>query len=419
MVDLAYDAYRNAEVGLLGSVLIDAESCISELVLLINEDDFIHAEFKAIWKVIEELHRESEPIDIYVVKSHAGSAYTKLVETIADYTPSAANWETYAKELKRHSKLFKVRDITNKIIEDTNVSATADIKEIREYAEQLLTVLEDNDNIKNEFTFRKMFLNFVQNSSKEKEPLDFGMKILNDGMMSEAGDYILIGATPSVGKTCLSLQFAISIAESGKRVMYFSYETTQSKIMERILSCQGHIPYQWIKRNENSEKWMAQAVAVGRRLQNIFFTVVEASGMTVDNIRSRAIKYGADVIFIDYIQQVAHTNSNLTEFQRVTEVSRSIQQLCQKNKITTIALSQFSRLQDGKKPVLSSFRSSGQLEQDINIGILFYRPEELKEGEEDHQRIFEIAKNKDGKIGRIRMWFDGDYQTFTVMDDRR
>lgn len=418
-MDLMLESYKNAEVGLLGSVLIDAESCISELSLFINADDFAHAEFKTIWNIIEDLHAENEPIDIYVVKSRAGDAYTRLIETIADYTPTSVNWKIYAKEVKRHAKLFKVNEVTQKIAKETETGTATDLGIVRGCAEELVNILESCDNIKNEFTFDEMFQYFMQNAGKKKEPLNFGMSVLNDNIMCEAGDYVLIGATPSVGKTCISLQFAISMAESGKNVMYFSYETTQAKLMERIISCQGHINYQHIKRQEHTEEWAAQAVAVGRRLHRLPFTVVEAAGMTVDNIRSRAIKGGADVVFIDYIQQVAHPDSRLNEFQRVTEVSRGIQHLCQKYKITTIALSQCARIPDGKKPTLSSFRSSGQLEQDINIGILFYRPEELQEGEEDHKRIFDIAKNKDGKKGMIRMWFDGDYQTFSVVDDRR
>lgn len=419
MIEQQLEAYRAAEVGLLGSILIDADYCLAEASLIINEDDFVSPPFKNLWNIIMDLHRSNTPVDAYVVKSRAGGMYQDLIDGLIVQTPTAANWEAYAKELKRHSKLLRSSKIASDFLEESNGNF-ADTDSLREKAEQLVTVLENSDNIKNEFTLHEMVKAFLDDMQKEKKYLDWGSPTFNQSIMCEAGDYILIGATPSTGKTALALQLAIQIAKSGKKVMFFSYETTSKKLMERVMACQGHISYQLIKngiKEDNKATWK-EITDTSHRIYKLPFTVVESAGMTVDDIRSKAIRFGADVIFIDYIQQVAHKNEKLTEFQRVTEVSRAIQQLCQKYKITTVALSQFSRLPEGKKPVLSSFRSSGQLEQDINVGILFYRPEELQEGEEDTKRILEIAKNKDGKLGKIRLYFDGDYQTFTVQEGR-
>lgn len=94
-----------------------------------------------------------------------------------------------------------------------------------------------------------------------------------------------------------------------------------------------------------------------------------------------------------------------------------IQKLCKKYKITTIALSQLSRPQNGStKPTMHSLRSSGQLEQDEDIGFLLYRPEPLEEGIPDEKRVFDAVKLKDSKIMKVKMHFEGKYQMFSVVD---
>lgn len=410
--------YKEIEVGLLGSILIAADECLEEVVLELKPDDFLSAEGKRIFETILALYNEGVYVDTYTVKNRAGKAYNGLIDGIVIATPSGANWRAYLHELKRLSKLKKTAEWARRIYNDS-LSPAADIDTVRHEAEELLTTIENSDARKIEFDISQLSVDFIKNIDKPKEYLDWGMGTLNKAMLCERGDYALIGATPSVGKTAIALQIAIDMAKKGLRIVFFSCETASKKIMERVYSCQSRVSYDAIRRRILNDRQKSDLYNTAKWLSKLQFTVIESAGFTVEDIRAKAIKLKADVIFIDYIQLVCHRNEKLTEYARVTEVSRGIQQMCQKYKITTIALSQFGRLQDGRKPTLSNFRSSGQLEQDINFGILFYRPEDIQEGEEDNKRIFEIAKNKDGKLAKIRMNFEGDFQTFTVVDDLR
>ena len=384
----------------------------------ITVDNFLSPSSKTIWKAIYDLHNDGQPVDPYTVKARAGEAYNELIDTIVTVTPTAANWRAYLYELKRKGKVIQAGQLSNDIYNDT-LSGICDIDYLREKAEQLVSVLENSDAIKNDFSAKELSIGFVQDIDKPREYLKWGMELIDRVMLCEQGDYVLYGATPSTGKTALSLQYLINMAKSGKRVLYFSYETTAKKLMERIASCQGRVSYDKIRRGACTPEEKKTLVAVQRMIYKLPFRIIESGGYTVDDIKSKALKHKADVIYIDYIQQINHKNPKLTEYQRITEVSRSIQQLCKKYKITVIALSQLSRLPDDKKPGLSSFRSSGQLEQDADFGILFYRPEKLEEGEPDTKRIFDIAKSKDGRVMKIKMHFEGDFQTFTVVDDWR
>lgn len=412
------NGFVEIETGLLGSVIIDADYCLEELLTVVTADDFLSVGARRIWEAICDLHSEGKKVDPYTVKARAGEAYDSLVEQITNTVPTAANWQAYLSELKRKGKLIKAEQISRDIYDDA-LSGTADIDELRTKAEHLVSALENSDAIKNDFSAKEMAVNFIKDFDKPREYLDWGMQTLNRIMLCERGDYVLIGATPSTGKTALSLQFLVSMAKSGKNVLYFSFETSAKKIMQRISACHGRISYDRIRRGTCTYEERKSAIDVMRMISKLPFRIIESSGYTVDDIRSKAIKHRADVIYIDYIQQVRHKNPRLSEYERTTENSIAIQQLCKKYKITTIALSQLSRLSDDKKPGLSSFRSSGQLEQDADFGILFYRPEKLEEGQPDTDRIFSIAKNKDGPVMKIKMHFEGDFQTFTVVDNWR
>lgn len=406
------------EAGLLGSVIIDADFCLEELLTEVTIDDFITAGAKQIWKTICELHDEQQPIDPYTVKARAGDAYNDLIQQIVDVTPTAANWEAYLQELKRKGKLFRAKQISKEIFDDAS-TGFSDIDELRGKAESLVSVLENSSAIKDDFTAHELALNFIQDFDKPRQYLDWGFQAFNRVILCEQGDYVLLGATPSTGKTALSLQFLLSMAKSGKNVVYFSFETKPQKLMNRIIACQGRISYDRIRRGTSTQEERKIAVKVAIMVSKLPFRIIESGGYTVEDIKSRALKHKADVIYIDYIQQIRHKNQHFSEYERVTDNSISIQKLCKNYKITTIALSQLSRQPDEKKPGLSSFRSSGQLEQDADLGILFYRPEKLEEGQPDTERIFSIAKNKDGPVMKIRMNFEGDFQTFTVVDGRR
>lgn len=411
--NFAYEAYKNAEIGVLGSILVDAELCLKEILLEVNVDDFVTTDAKVVWRAIVDLNAEGLSVDVYTVSSCAPDTYQKLIKELVDYTPTAYNWETYVKELKRLSKLDKANKIAKQIVNDTLLGAS-DILEIRQQAEELLSLLEDTDAKKTDYTSREMVQGFLNRMDDKKNYLDWGMQTLNKHVMCEPGDYVLLGAEPSVGKTALTVQFAVDMARKGNRVVYFSYETTQSKIADRIISCQAHVSFDHIKRGTMNNDEKCACVEATKWLWKTPLHIIEAAGMTIEDIRSKVVKYAADVIFIDYVQLIANRNPKLSEYERTTENSMGIRKLCQKHKVIAVALSQFSRL-DGRKPGLHSFRSSGQLEHDADFAVVMYRPDELVSGQEDHDRIFEIVKLKEGRRGQLPMYFDGEYQTFSMI----
>ena len=137
--------------------------------------------------------------------------------------------------------------------------------------------------------------------------------------------------------------------------------------------------------------------------------LIQASSMSVEDIAAytRAQRY--QVIYIDYLTLIQAPGR--TEYDQATYISKALHRLAQDTGITVVALSQLARPSSGavRVPTLSSLRSSGQIEQDADIVLFVYREEP---GVLRSRRILDVAKNKEGRTGRIPLLFDGETQTF-------
>ena len=118
-----------------------------------------------------------------------------------------------------------------------------------------------------------------------------------------------------------------------------------------------------------------------------------------------------DLIIVDYLQLVRGRNLE-SRVQEVSEISQSLKNLSRELKVPVLALSQLSRAveQRGgeKRPQLSDLRDSGSIEQDADIVMFLYKPDE--ENRENFTLL--IAKHRNGPTGEIPLYFRGDRTRF-------
>ena len=103
--------------------------------------------------------------------------------------------------------------------------------------------------------------------------------------------------------------------------------------------------------------------------------------------------------------------------EEVTEISRSLKVLAKELDISVVALSQLSReveKRKEKRPILSDLRESGALEQDADIVMFIYRPEQSAD-EEGLSEII-IAKQRNGQTGSINLFFHKIYTSFCELE---
>ena len=286
---------------------------------------------------------------------------------------------------------------------------------------------------------------YAQLEADQQHPNEPSRKILSgistlDNKLGglRGGEYIAIGARPSVGKSILALTFCVNAAKQGKKVLLVSLEMNEVQITERILADQSDVPQNTITSgNLETDAWVGLARAIGPISGLPLWYSLEAT--TVEKVRRAAYQLyendGLDMIAIDYLQLMEATYARKQSRQeQISEISRGLRKLAAELKIPILVLTQLNRSSvnervDGKKvkrePTMSEARESGAIEQDANVFILLHNPDRDEMRDEAERETWDnleqqgmtmmrliIDKNRQGKRGRLTVAFDGDHMRF-------
>ena len=104
--------------------------------------------------------------------------------------------------------------------------------------------------------------------------------------------------------------------------------------------------------------------------------------------------------------------------QEVSEISQGLKNLARELKVPVLAVSQLSRAveQRGiKKPQLADLRESGSIEQDADVVMFLWRPDEEEMGNME----LNIAKHRNGPLRSISMRWRGERIRFYGMEKKR
>lgn len=317
-----------------------------------------------------------------------------------------ADQEQVLEHYKRRELAKAIEEYTN----EQNLEKRMDIRNIIDHLEKIDLVQGD----KKLDTLAEIF-----NSLYEKEAttiIKTGINSLDDLIAGfEPGQLNLIAARPSMGKTALALQMSRNMQNENTEVIFFSLETTELNVTQRILSNMTGVDLRKFKSpSENmTNDDIDKVIAAIELYHKANIKIIDDARVTPNKVRAAAnnIPEGKDgILFIDYIQLMdADTKNHKERRSVIEEVSRELKIIAKDMDVTIVALSQLSRASDNrqdKRPVLSDLRESGQLEQDANIVAFCYRDDyyireestDTSNGEGADMEII-VAKNKDGPIG--------------------
>ena len=408
------DTALDAERAVLGALLIDS-GIARDVMSKVDGKDFLLPENQKIFQAIRALFRAGEPIDPITIRGKLGNEYTEYLIQLMEVTPTSANWKEYAKIMHEQATLQRVRDLAAALSESDSLAAC------RGAVADLGQLLADGRKV-DSWNMAQMLEDFFTAQDPNAPPPEYvttGIREVDSGTFSQLGDVMMIGGSPSAGKTALALQMAYHMAEKYK-VGFFSLETNKQKVRDRLMSYVGQIEFNEIKRKHLSEKdWNALATKSGD-MSKRDFTVLVAGGMTATEIQAVSQAYGFQVIFIDYVQLVApETDRRSGRTEQMADVSRSLHTFAQKSGTLVVELAQLSRQDKSsgwREPDMHDLKETGQFEQDADIIYLVYRPNPKdKDLDQESNRILKIAKNKEGRWGKWPMYFDGGKQTFSTL----
>lgn len=246
-----------------------------------------------------------------------------------------------------------------------------------------------------------------------------GIKALDDMIGGfQNGEFIIIAARPSMGKTDVMLHFAKETGWAGYLPILFSLEMPEKQITSRLMASTGNInrlkmrnPYKLLK-PEQKEKWMN----IIAKLDQTKMVICDESGLTIPEIRTQIRKLIYDypdrkpVVFIDYLTLIRPVHPYVGNMhQQVSEISRSLKKMAKDFHIPVICLAQLNRsveTRSNKRPLISDIRESGSIEQDADVIMFLYREKYYDREADDSTLELIIAKNRNGPVGTVTVKYN-------------
>lgn len=232
--------------------------------------------------------------------------------------------------------------------------------------------------------------------------------ILGGGLMP---GLIIIAARPSVGKTALALSLATHYAKS-MTVAYLSLEMSAAALAGRVIQATLQLRKP-TGRNFYVQDHRLKLKAAPDQLENLHLKIFDSIHQLAPAL-SQIEAIHPRIAFIDYLQLLESSPSDgENRAAQVSAISRQLKLLSLKLDLPIVALSQLNREAEktGRAPRLSDLRESGSIEQDADVVIMMNRVDDDVDEAEQEIKI-EIAKNRSGATGRLKLTFKRSFQTF-------
>ena len=422
---------------------IDLEKCILASALL-DEDVHIDvlgdvfAEYffdnrnRIIFEALRKMDDDRKPLDhnllieclkdIGKYEQSGGEAYlSELITTTATTT----NVNHYVEEVK-DKWILRTLIKTAGTITDESFETGADAEKTLASAEQRIFDIAKGENDKNapillKNLTEKIYKDIERNIGKDGVVgLRSGFEELDKTTTGfRAGELIVIGARPSMGKTALGLSMALEMAkeENVKPIVIFSLEMPTDQVVHRFLSAESGVDLRNIRGGMSPDE-LNKILGVGDKLNKLPIFISDGSASVTDiAAKSRRIakEYGGlGCIVIDYLQLITSPkeNKSYNRENEVASISRSLKFLAKELKTPVIALAQVKREVEkhqprlkgdgentGNKPKLSDLRESGAIEQDADAVLFihrdsYYYPKNEKDMKDEQKAAFDRVKNK-------------------------
>jgi replicative DNA helicase len=380
---------------------------------------------------------------------------------------STVDFMTVGEELKKSNELeivggpYYVTSLTRDVVSSTNVELHCRIvlekyalRESVKAAGEIMSKAYDNDgdpfevmelfskhatNILQQIVrkpykhisgpMQQMFLETVETSHKEikMSGVPTGFKYLDQITGGwQRTDLIIIAARPSVGKTAFILNIIFNAAKSEVNktaVGMFSLEMGATQLAQRLMSNKSNIELSRIKNGELNQQDLEYMSRETEYFRDLGLYIDDEPNLTISQLRAKAKKmqreHGVGLIVIDYLQLMQGDSTYRgNREQEISKISRDLKILAKEMNIPIIALSQMSRMVEGRSsnvPMLSDLRESGAIEQDADfVGFLYGNTiDKIKENpRKAFERHFKIAKHRNGRLADIVYDFDGAHQRF-------
>ncbi|MBL8964887.1 MAG: replicative DNA helicase [Phycisphaeraceae bacterium] len=457
-----------AEMSLLGSMILDPQVIADVLPLVNKSEDFYNEAHGAIFRAVVEVYDKFHSGDLVQIAERLKDTGTldavggpDYLVKLAESVPSSVNAPHYARIVGEKAKIRRLIDAAGQILHEayhTGELGPDGAREVLDRAEAtIFEIAQERTAAEPEKLSDLLQIEIDRIESSEGKGLSglptgyHDLDALLHGL--QAGELIIVAARPSMGKTALALNLGEQVAmgasspgmpASGPRpgVAIFSLEMSRGAVTQRLLSARSGIGGEKFRGGHqiSAADWQSLLAACDSLREAPIF-IDDTPGLTVLSLRARARRLVAQhqvrCIIVDYLQLLTAPGSARESRQvEVSAISRGVKALARELRIPVICLSQLNRAteqREGNRPRMSDLRESGSIEQDADVVILLHREDYYHRGDpawdpnshdfdhENHDKIgtaeLIIAKQRNGPTGTVRLTWDAHVTRFRNHSD--
>ena len=431
-----------AEMSLLGAMLVDPKVIPDVIGIVSDPDDFARAGHGTIFRHMVALYASTATLEIVslvqrlkdhgVLEDVGGSDY--LVD-LAEGVASAANAAEYARLVREKATLRELIRAAGEILVDAHQSRQDPVLTLGEAEARIFAIAQRREArtvARLQDLLQEAVIALESNAGKHVTGVPTGFDEL-DEMLSglQRGEMVILAARPSMGKTALALNIAEHMASSGGGtggVGFFSLEMGKQQLVQRILCAKGNVDGQKLRKNMLSREEWQRIVAACDSLASTPIYIDDTPGLTLLQMRSKARrmkeKFGIQAIVIDYLQLMSSGTRVESRQVEVSEISRGVKAMARELDVPVVCLSQLNRQAEGReghRPRMSDLRESGSIEQDADVVMMLHREAYYhrqdpawEEANPNRANIAEVivAKQRNGPTGTVELLWDSRATAF-------
>lgn len=423
-----------AEQSVLSALLV-ANEAFDLLAGKVAEADFYTHDHRLIYRAIAALLAAQKPADAVSVGSWLKDrgelekiGFEYLME-LASGMGSVANVGIYADIVREKSVVRAVLQASMAMADLAHSPGGRSASQIVDQAQALLAAVDERSK-RGEGTFRPIgeaiseLVQQIDDAKDSDAPIGVrsGFEDL-DRLLNPmtAGQLIVVGARPAVGKTSFAVNVAMHVATNYDRpVGMFSMEMTDIELAVRILSgFTGMAAGRFREHRFNEKDWKKVSDAVGKlAAANLY--VDHSGGLSIQELTARARLQskrvgGFGLLIVDYLQLSRSEGRYDNRAVEIGAVTSGLKRLAKELQCPVMALSQLNReaAKERKKPTIAELRDSGAIEADADTVLLLHRDYVMTQNSDtefDAEVI--LGKQRNGQIGYVVMDYDARLTRF-------
>lgn len=428
-----------AEVGVLGSIMLLPDTC-DEIVNILRAEDFYDEAHQILFRQIMEMHGAGKKIDPLLLRERLIGANefetiggaARLAEIFTS-VPNAAHVTYYANIVRSKATARNLITTCSDLLNDA-YRPEGDPDELLNDAEQKVFAIRESRQSNNLAPIDEILADAMDRldarvrGEGQEGTVETGFTDL-DRMTGglHASELVILAARPSMGKTAFAMNIAENVVmKSRKPTLFISLEMASIELIERMLCSVAQVNGHRLRNGTLAADDRKRLVKIAGELSTVPLFIDDSPTRNVSEIAgaARRIKRREGelgLVVIDYLQLIQPDNSNDARQEQVAKIARRLKGLARELKAPILCLSQLNRQAEDSRdhrPKLSHLRESGAIEQDADVVMFVHRESYFQKGqpeEEVNQKeaLIIIEKQRNGPTGDVELHWERDFTRFS------